>query len=344
MHVLQFYLLLITPLLAFMLACSAGPKLRTGVPSKVVAPPESPSQSPSLVPPPAEVMPTPEVSPVQCKNDATVDPAPNPADLKFPSGLRPYIGEVVLVYAESGPQYQMRLIAFDDTKQLSVNPLPIGRDSYLLTGIPLVHYTGPGFRYRIELCVAGKFVPAVVTPHFIISTYADVRLALDQPYRGYDFIGATYYLDVGQPAPATRIGLSLGLRWEAPEVVVQADAQHTCTGVGFEVATNYARARTFIQGHEGDGPYPAKELVVGMRYDGNIQSGNANFPGNPGNPDYWNPFPNGSPLSRTVENQGFVEVSDQIRAVNIGVCSGFTAVAGAHMFDGRTGTSSVHSK
>lgn len=142
------------------------------------------------------------------------------------------------------------------------------------------NYVGPGkFRYKVEMCVGNKW----------------------------------------NRVPRSSFSPLFNLTWEQPKLVLKVSGEAHCHGLGFQVATNYARATALVQGHEADGPYPVEQLWVALRYDGNYVPGDTTT-----TPDYINPFPYGSPLTKSVQKQGFVEVSDQIRGIGVvDVCSGF---------------------
>jgi len=141
--------------------------------------------------------------------------------------------------------------------------------------------------------------------------------------------------DQGKWASARLDGFDTSATWSSPKLKLHVEAQHACAGVIFQVATNYARAWVSVEGHD-DQRYPVDELEVAIIYDGHF------VPGDDNKPDTKDSFPYGSSIHKEKKNAEFVETSNQIRAVNIGVCSGFTAVATAK-FQGAVTRSHVHS-
>lgn len=290
--------------------------------------------------------------PAHCDASTPADTKGNPsADKSIESGWRPYIGEQILIEIFP-PQTRkvLRITAFNGNAQIPIifrlpNDLGPFHDAY-----QFATYPGLSFRYRFELCdpdsSPSTWVP-ITTPSHI--TYASIGEGDDTQTMIQDVPGVK---NTRGGDDAETMVITYRLFWMRPGITTRVQVEHHCHGIGFEVATNYARASTFITGHESDGPYPVKRLGVAMKYGGNLQIGthdNPNYPdtGNPdapGSADSLSPFPYGSPITQTVNDAAFVEVSDQNRAVLIDVCSGFEGIAASETYDGRTAVVGMHTQ
>jgi hypothetical protein len=233
-------------------------------------------------------------STVACDVQSPVDVISGSSDHSFPAGMTPFVGEPILILGSNRPIVtQIRIVALDASRVLAKMSLPLDGPT------PLTSYTGKGFRFRLELCVNGTFSP-------ITSTGPDSTIGqqLDKNKRWNDVLTSSYGSESYAPTASTTF-VQVEFEWVEPEVVLHIEAQHSCSGIVYQVATNYARAWTDVKGHESDGPYTSKAIEVAMRYDGNL------VPGDPtqgaGNPSSINPFPYGSSLSKTAINNSFVE-------------------------------------
>ena len=286
---------------------------------------------------------------LQCDSKAAIDTSRNSgSDRSFTPGFTPYIGELMLVGTDVPTKSNYRIVPMNGTALMPF----VYRDTKKLgpydSASEFVKYPGPNFRFRFDRCdpTTGKWIPVIWHDEF-------VRQIAVGAYDVYENeMSAQAIGDKSARDPQLFEG-TYDIEWIEPIIEIDVGIQHSCHGFIFEVATNYASATTFIQGHRGDGPYPVQSLGVMLKYGGNLVIGthdNPNYPdtGNPdapGKADSISAFPYGSPINKTVTNASFVEVSDQERSLGVGVdvCSGFMAIGVMRTFDGRTATAGGHS-
>lgn len=282
---------------------------------------------------------------VPCDITAPADTAASPADHTLPSFQTPLVGQnIYLVQNGLGGHGNIRVVIFDGPKIVATFGLPSDPT------VSRASYSGPNIRYRMELCVAGAFVP-ITAP--IVSGKASYNGAAE-------FWTETYGSELTRPT-ANNILFSISWRWiETIGPALHVVAKHKCEGIGFQVATNYAIAYLSFPGHEDSLNNMVDTIGVTIHYDGSAVAGGPGIgsesgegeglPG-PGDSDHTpagagggvSGFPYGAPISKSLSHAASVEVSNQIRAVLIGVCSGFTATGLVKLTDGKTWGSRVHS-
>lgn len=298
-----------------------------------------------------------------CNVNADADTSPNAADHTFPIFQFPPIGlPLFIVQNGVGGHGQIRVLAFNGASIIAKRSLP--SDPLASIGT----YPGKSFRYRSELCVSGAWKPITAS---VVSGQASHNGSAE-------FWTETYGTELVRPA-AENILFSFSWRWVPPSFpALHLEAKHKCEGLSgvASVATNYATASiNFPSGYQ-DSQNLVARIGVTMQYDPNVVASGPGLdsggfgeqvgspPSNPfndfigtvfgiGPPGAGGPsgesggvstFPYGSPISKTLSNASSVEVNDQIRAVFIGVCNGFTATGTVVFADGRAIYSRLHSK
>ncbi len=338
-----------------------------------------PSQAQSN-PPPGGFSPS---SVIPCEIDSPVNTSDTSGNRVIPAEFAPQNGALVILGPDTLSQGRIRFVALNGKDVLSkldlqrkytpappAPPPPPGSRQFVLnfgpqTGPPIrkledgwnviAFYTGADFRYRLELCVDGKYKP-------IVSPESKRQLSFSSFHQD-DVLYIIYGSSQVHPDP-TNVLTSVSLAFTPKPVSMNIEVEKHCEGIPGVAAHGSSTVRvSLFDPSNHNQPIRASNIGASILYDGvvhgdpsdDLKVGVGNLPAAihlPGEPPdmaaahgYVDTFPYGSPITRNANDVSEASVDESSFAVRVGgPCRGFLGAGRVRLYDGRVFSRGKHSE